>query len=143
MLPDFAEADDVAQETFVRLSRTDLAGDDPRQVLAWIYRTSTRLAVDRLRERSRIAGSEVEEAALAQLGSSGPGGEDAVATRQALTLLARRLRPAELEVALLFRIDGLNQPEIAHVLGMSERTVRRWLRRLEARVARMRSEFLP
>jgi len=48
-----------------------------------------------------------------------------------------------MEVALLFRIDGLSQAEIAHVLGMSERTVRRWLRRLEARVAQARNEFLP
>jgi RNA polymerase sigma-70 factor, ECF subfamily len=143
MLADFAEADDVAQETFVRLWRTEMAGDDPRRVLAWIYRTSTRLAIDRLRERSRIASTELEEAALAHLGQPGAGGEDAVATRRALALLASRLRPAELEVALLFRIDGLNQVEIAHVLGMSERTVRRWLRRLEARVAHLRNEFLP
>ena len=143
MLADFAEADDVAQETFVRLWRTDLAGDDPRQVLAWIYRTSTRLAIDRMRERSRIASTEMSESALAQLGSDGPGGDDAIAARRALALLAGRLRPAELEVALLFRIDGLSQPEIAHVLGMSERTVRRWLRRLEARVAGLRKEFLP
>src|SRR5207302_10717908 len=33
MLADFAEADDVAQETFVRLWRADLAGGNPRSVL--------------------------------------------------------------------------------------------------------------
>jgi RNA polymerase sigma-70 factor, ECF subfamily len=143
MLADFAEADDVAQETFVRLWRADLAGDDPRQVLAWIYRTSTRLAIDRLRERSRIVATDVEESALAQLGAPGPAGDDAIGTRRALSALAQRLRPAELEVALLFRIDGLSQAEIAHVLGMSERTVRRWLRRLEERVSQMRKELLP
>ena len=142
MLADFAEADDVAQETFLRLWRTDLPGGDPRRVLAWIYRTSTRLAIDRLRERSKIAATEVEDAALAQLGSEVPAGAEAIATRRALSALARRLRPAELEVALLFRIDGLSQAEIAHVLGMSERTVRRWLRRLEERVARVRNELL-
>ena len=143
MLADFAEADDVAQETFVRLWRADLAGADSRRVLAWIYRTGTRLAIDRLRERSRIAATDEETAALAQLGSLAPGGEDALATRRALAALARRLPPDELEVALLSRIDGLSQVEIAQISGVSERTVRRCLRRLEARVARVRKELLP
>jgi len=143
MLADFAEADDVAQETFVRLWRADLAGQDPRRVLAWIYRTGTRLAIDRLRERSRMAAADEEKAALAQLSSPAAGGEDAIATRRALAALARRLPPAELEIALLFRIDRLTQAEIAEVSGMSERTVRRCLRRLEARVARVRKELLP
>src|SRR5262249_44359935 len=98
---------------------------------------------DRMRQRSKIASAEVDEAALAQLGSPGPGGDDAIATRRALALLAGRLRPAELEVALLFRIDGRTQPETAHGLGMPERTGRRWLRRLEARVAGLRNELLP
>jgi RNA polymerase sigma factor (sigma-70 family) len=143
MLADFAEADDVAQETFVRLWRADLAGEDSRRVLAWIYRTGTRLAIDRLRARSKIAAAGEETAALAELGSLPAGGEDALAARRALAALARWLPPDELKVALLFRIDGLSQAEIAEVSGISERTVRRCLRRLEARVARVRKELLP
>jgi RNA polymerase sigma-70 factor, ECF subfamily len=143
MLADFAEADDVAQETFLRLWQADLAGQEPRRVLAWIYRTGTRLAIDRLRQRSKIAAADEETAALAQLGTLSPGGEDAIATRRALAALARRLPADELEVALLSRIDGLSQAEIAEVSGISARTVRRCLRRLEARVARVRKELLP
>jgi hypothetical protein len=100
MLADFAEADDVAQETFLRLWRANLAGEDPRRVLAWIYRTGTRLAIDRLRERSKTAAADEETAALAELGSPAQGGDDAIATRRALAALARRLPPDELEVAL-------------------------------------------
>jgi len=143
MLADYAEADDVAQETFVRLWRADLAGGNPRSVLAWIYRTGTRLAIDRLRERSKIVATDEETTALAELGSLAPGGDDVLANRRALAVLARRLPAEELEVALLFRIDGLTQAEIAEVSGISERTVRRCLRRLEARVARVRKELLP
>jgi len=143
MLGDFAEADDVAQETFVRLWKADLSGSDTRRVLAWIYRTGTRLAVDRLRERSRIAPTVEEAAALARLGTPERGGDEALGTRRALETLAQRLPADELEVALLFRLDGLNQAEIAEVCGISERTVRRCLRRLDERIARLRKEVLP
>lgn len=143
MLGDFAEADDVAQETFVRLWQAGLAGEDARRVLAWIYRTGTRLAVDRLRQRSRIGAKDEEAASLAQLGSLARGDDDALASRRALEVLARQLPADELEFALLSRIDGLTQAEIAEVSGTSERTVRRSLRRLEERVARLRKEMLP
>ena len=143
MLGDFAEADDVAQETFVRLWRTNLPTDDQRRLLAWIYRTGTRLAIDRLRERSRRAGAGEEAAALVQLGSLAPGADDALATRRSLEVLARRLPADELEVALLVRLDGLTQAEIAEVVRVSERTVRRCLRRLDERVAKMRKAILP
>ena len=142
MLGDFSEADDVAQETFVRLWQAELVGEEPRRVLAWIYRTGTRLAIDRLRERSRVAAADEEAIALAQLGSPAAGGDDALATRRSLGVLARHIPADELEVALLSRLDGLSQPEIADVSRISERTVRRRLRRLDARVARLRKEIL-
>jgi RNA polymerase sigma-70 factor (ECF subfamily) len=143
MLGDFAEADDVAQETFVRLWRTNLRADDRRSVLAWIYKTGTRLAIDRLRERSKMAAADDEAVALVQLASSSPGGDDALATRRSLEVLARRLPADELEVALLFRLDGLSQAEIAEVARISERTVRRCLQRLDERVAKLREGILP
>lgn len=139
MLNDFAEADDVAQETFVRLWRASLSDEDPRSVVAWIYRTSTRLAVDRMRERRQAAGEE-EAAALASLAA---GSDDALATRRALKALAQRLPAGELEVLLLHRLDGLGQQEIAEVSMVSQRTVRRWLRKVEERVARLRREISP
>ena len=143
MLGDFAEADDAAQETFVRLWKADLSGSDPKRVLAWIYRTGTRLAVDRLRHRSRIVSTDEEADALARLVAEGRGNDDALGTRRALETLARRLPADELEVALLSRLDGLSQAEIAEVFGISERTVRRCLRRLDDRIAGLRKEVLP
>lgn len=142
MLGNFTEADDVAQETFVRLLKAELPGDDPRRLLAWIYRTGTRLAVDHLRQRFRIVSTDEEAAALAHLGAQEPGGDDALATRRALETLARRLPAEELEVALLSRLDGLTQAEIAKVSHVSERTVRRCLRRLESRLELLRKEIL-
>jgi RNA polymerase sigma-70 factor (ECF subfamily) len=129
MLGDPAEAQDVAQETFERLWRQRAqVGTDPGQVVAWLYTTSTRLAVDRLRRRRPE--SPAEE--LSAGGSTQP--ERVVAARSHLARVAAHLDEAELELLILWRIDGLSQPELATLTGTSERTVRRRLGVVQARL---------
>src|SRR5207245_1557090 len=48
MLGDGDEAADVAQETFLRLWQSGAADADLPQRMSWIYKTSTRLAIDQL-----------------------------------------------------------------------------------------------
>jgi RNA polymerase sigma-70 factor, ECF subfamily len=51
MLLDFRDAEDVVQEAFTRLARTDIAGiDDPE---GWLVVVTGRLCLDRLRTRQR------------------------------------------------------------------------------------------
>lgn len=138
MLGEAAEAEDVAQETFVRLWQTGPRGAEPRRVLAWVYRTSTRLAIDRLRRRGAAGEVRCEETLHAQ-----PGGvvlERQVEERHALLRLAGRLPGEELEAVLLHRLDLLTQPEVAEVLQVSERTVRRLLTRFDARVGALKED---
>ncbi|AKU91400.1 RNA polymerase sigma factor [Vulgatibacter incomptus] len=129
MLADPDEAQDVAQETFIRLWQNGLAGSDPRTVTAWAYRTSTRLAVDRLRQRKRIANTSLP------LEVESPGPDGVLEARWELERLARTTPPRELEAAILQRFDRLGQLEIAGILGASERTVRRLLERFDRRRA--------
>lgn len=132
-LNDAAEAQDVAQETFARLwhERGRLANAEG--IVSWIYRTSTRLVIDRYRRSTREIASDVDEELVAAAGGSSP--ERQLHSRQVLERLAARVPAAELEVALLSRVDGLQQLEIARVMGSSERTVRRLLQRFESRLA--------
>jgi DNA-directed RNA polymerase specialized sigma24 family protein len=65
------------------------------------------------------------------------------AARRALRALVATLPAAELEVAVLSRIDRLSHVEIAEVTGRSERTVRRLLDRLDQRLARIETEVRP
>jgi len=90
-----------------------------------------------------MVSADDEAVALVQLGSVPPGSDDVLATRRSLEVLARRLPADELEVALLFRLDGLSQAEIADIARISERTVRRCLHRLDERLAKMRKGILP
>lgn len=145
MLSCAADAEDIAQEVFVRLLESDLPSrTGPTShplLLAWIYRTSTRAAIDRLRQqhvRSRYhaaPGSAQPQSAdsvpePAQFSASA---EALVAARRTIEALARTVPPEELEVVILHRLDRMTQPEIAALTATSERTVRRLLDRFDQR----------
>jgi RNA polymerase sigma-70 factor (ECF subfamily) len=131
-------ADDVVQETFVRFWKSGFADEEnPRTVMAWLYRTCTRLAIDVIRDRRRTMPGELTEERT-------PCGVDLAAAteaRAAVLSLAQSVPEEELAVAVLCRVDGLAQPEAAAVLDVSERTVRRMLDRFDERTLELRKEF--
>ena len=125
------------QEVFVRLWRSREMISDPRALTAWLYRTCTRLAIDRARSRGR---RDVALAAIAARndGESPANPEQQSASRRALAEVAASTPVRELEVAVLSRVDGLGHAEIAEVVGASERTIRRLLVRFDERLRAMR-----
>jgi RNA polymerase sigma-70 factor (ECF subfamily) len=135
MLGDTHEAEDIAQEAFLRLHGAPVLLADPRTVTAWLYRTSTHLALDRLRARGRRPA--LLEALEHAASTTSPEGE--LSLRGLWSELLRKVPQAELEAALLRHADGLSQQEIAEVLGIHERTVRRLLSQFEARAQRLRA----
>lgn len=102
--------------------------------MAWRYLTSTRLAMDVLRQ-GRLR-SDDEVGAL----PCGTSPDAVVAARSTIAALCKEIPAEELEAALLARVDGLSQPEVAFVLGVSERTVRRLLDRFDERSRALREE---
>lgn len=131
ILADEAEAQDVAQESFTRLWRSRLDLHDTDHVVAWLYTTATRLAIDRLRRTRRVAPDPAPRP------SEAPSPHRIAAARAELARVARALPAADLELLILWRIDGLRQSEIADLLGLGERTVRRRLARAAQRLARL------
>jgi len=128
-LRDAAEADDVAQDVFVRLWQRGLP-DDVRDVTGWLYKTATHLCIDRLRQRAMHQRPVPQPTHSTDL-------EAATSHRQLLERLVSLADADELHVAVLSRLDGLTQPEAAAVLGISERTVRRLLTRFDERAVAM------
>jgi RNA polymerase sigma-70 factor (ECF subfamily) len=135
MLGDTEEAADIAQETFLRLCGSPVIHESVAARLTWLYQTSTRLAIDRLRRR-RLG---IEVPAEAELEAPAPASpaDGVVAARQWLARLAADLSPAELEVAILVRFDDMTQDEVAQVTELSTRTIRRMLERLDERLGRL------
>ena len=134
MLGDVEEAQDVAQETFIKLWSARLQDDDPRRLTSWVYRTCTRLAIDRMRRRRARPEETMDELEGGDAGDW----EQRTELRSELQRWARTLPADEVEVAFLSRLDRLTHPEIAEVVGVSERTVRRLLARFDARVLEAR-----
>jgi RNA polymerase sigma-70 factor, ECF subfamily len=139
-----AEAEEIAQEAFVRLWQMGPSGPahgpgaDVRAVMAWLYRTCTRLAIDvlrrrRLRQDQEPATEDCFPCAIALA--------DSVEARSAIFALRARVPGDELEAAILCRVDGLSHAEAAEVLEISERTLRRLLERFDARAERWKKEF--
>jgi RNA polymerase sigma-70 factor (ECF subfamily) len=139
LLGDSSAAEDAAQEAFLRLWRSGpsvAAQDDARVVMAWLYRTCTRVAIDVLRDRRRSV-------PLSPGDHASPCGVDTEVALEARSTLARMFTSTpddEIEVAILCRVDGLTHPEAAEVMGVSERTVRRLLDRFDTRARAMEKE---
>jgi len=136
MLRGSTEAQDLAQETFLRLWESRLDLRDVKATTAWLYRTCTRLALDRLRSPARRT-DRVDGAAEA-IASGEASAEERSHHRHLLHELVGVLPAPEMEAAVLSRVDGLSHPEIAEVLDISERTVRRLLARADGRITRWR-----
>ncbi len=138
--------EDVVQETFIRLWNRgpSVQSDNAREVMAWTYRTATRLCIDVLRTRK---GNECLDAnslqALDHSSSPHIRSDDLLAMRRIIQRIATQLPEEEVEAAVLCRVDGLPQEEAARVLGISERTIRRLLERFDARAGRIRAEGMP
>ena len=117
-----AQAEEIAQEAFVRLWKEDIADRTPAEISAWVYTTSTRLAIDAIR-RGRVA-DRAPPLAVAPA-------SDAEARLTLIDLVARAPEQ-QLLAAMLHRVDGLSQGEVAAAMSLSDRTIRRLIDRFDA-----------
>ncbi len=128
MLKDDAEAEDVAQETLLRLWR-NAAGLElgPHGVRPWLRRVVSNLSIDRVRARRNTTvtdevpeesepPSQVRHLAERELGSRVDTALKALPERQRLALT-------------LFHYEGMSQIEVGDVLGISDEAVESLLAR--------------
>jgi RNA polymerase sigma-70 factor (ECF subfamily) len=118
LLRDEAAAEDATQEIFLRVHRHIESAPTDQAALAWIYRISTNYCLNQVRDRGRQAEPVAE---LPEQAGEHP--EAGLLDRDmAMRLLTRA--PEKLRApALLYYVDGLEQAQIAEVLGISRRTV--------------------
>lgn len=133
MLGDVGEAEDIAQEAFLRLSRADITTID--DVRAWLTVVAGRLCLDQVRsarsrhERPQDIGTEV--AAVNQSGRLDPADrvtlDDEV--RTALWEVLGRLSPGERVSFVLHDVFGVPFDAIAETVGRPVGTCRQLARR--------------
>jgi len=134
-----ADAEDVVQEAYVKAYRALTAGEFDRRssTNTWLYRIVVNGAIDAKRSRTRRA-----EASDEQIDPGWDGAARAEA-RLALAELDDWLRalPADQRAALVLQsMEGLNNSEIAQVMGVSEGAVEQRLVRARATLRQKREQ---
>ncbi len=131
MLGNRAEAEDVAQEVFLRVHRAigDFRGD--AKLSTWLYAIASRLCLNRLAsgEHRRMRAGE---ATLMTLPSADAGAAEALerGERDAALQQAIASLPEERRIVVVLRdVEGLSYDEIAHALDLEPGTVRSRLHR--------------
>lgn len=130
MLNDPAEAEDVVQNAWLRLWRTD---DRIDNLPGWLTTVTTRLCLDRLRARTP------EPAEQADPGEPGgdPAEEVALADTVgiALQVVLDRLTPSERVAFVLHDSFGIAFPTVAEILGCTPAAARKLASRARAKVS--------
>ncbi|HYQ45105.1 MAG TPA: RNA polymerase sigma factor [Polyangiaceae bacterium] len=134
-----ADAEDVVQEAYVKAYRALTAGEFDRRssTSTWLYRIVVNGAIDAKRSRKRRA-----EASDEQIDPGWDGAARAEA-RIALSELDDWLEalPPEQRAALVLQsMEGLNNAEIAQIMGVSEGAVEQRLVRARAALRQKREQ---
>ena len=120
ILGNWADAEDIAQEVFLRLHRHGLRFANEAALGAWIYRVTVNLCIDR--SRTARPAAEIRDATSREISA-----ETALIREQQKQRLMSALAalPVRERAAVVLReIEELSTAEVAAALGTTEGTVR-------------------
>jgi RNA polymerase sigma-70 factor (ECF subfamily) len=129
-----ADAEDAAQETFIRAFVHREKFDPARPVLPWLFTIARRLCIDRLRARKVGPTAKSEEVVVAD--SAAPV-DDVLGAREELAIVAKAveaLPEGQREAIIQHHVEGLTYREVADVLCVPIGTVMTWLHRGRAKL---------
>ncbi len=128
MLGSTADAEDIAQDVFLRLHahRGEITP-------AWIYRITVNLCLDQIRKRK----PQADESELFLLAAPQTNPEQALDNQEKQAQLARliaRLPERERACLVLRDLEGMNSREVAAILDCTEETVRTAIHRAKEKL---------
>jgi len=133
---DHHDAEDIAQDTFLRVCRQKFPLAEIENPRAWLGRIAFNLSLDKVRDRKRRAQSSIEDATCSAdvraLASGGMPADELASQAQLQQLLARMIAtlPEEMRHTLqLSLMDGMNSTEVAKIMDLPDGTVRTRLMR--------------
>ena len=145
MTRDPGQAEEIAQEAFVRTLTRLEQYDERYSFSAWIFKIATNLCIDHIRRSRRIAYSLDEELEAAdgsfrrELPSEEPDPAERTLAREQMEMLndaVARLPEHYRAILLLRHQEGLSYEEIAAVLGLPIGTVKIRIHRAREQVKR-------
>lgn len=126
ILADPEEAMDATHEVFEKLQRKLSTFRGDASILSWIFRITTNHCLNQLRKRNirqtvhgRIRNEDMES--TFEMGSD-------IERRDLIFRLLKKHKKRHVQIVFHHYFDGLTQVEIAGLMGVSDRTVRKVLR---------------
>jgi RNA polymerase sigma-70 factor (ECF subfamily) len=122
-----AEAESLAQETFLRILEKADRYEYPKRFSTWFYTIARNLSTDFLKKKRAIVPDDFHSLSEAVLGPGQPEAEEMTAAREELGSLVRALQDLPVvyrEVVVLRALQELSYREIAAIVGCPESTAR-------------------
>lgn len=132
------DAEDIAQDVFIKVYRSLDRFRQDSQLTSWLYRIVMNACIDHRRRQPAHAGGEEAEQRLLDTPAEGPAPDACAYAGELGEALAReisRLPQGQRIVFIMRHHQGLKLGEIAEALGLAEGTVKR---QLHAAVHRLR-----
>lgn len=144
VLRDASLAHDVHQEVFLAIWRRWHRYDGQVNWTAYLYRATVRKALEMARRRivCSVPAGALKEAAHGVTTNGPDAALQADELQQRLAAAVGRLPRREAEAFVLSRLERVETAEIARIMGCAEPTVRVYLHRAVARLARELHEYL-
>jgi RNA polymerase sigma-70 factor (ECF subfamily) len=137
VLGDVNQADDIVQESFLKVLRLPEAPDDPRQLRPLLFRIASNLVNDDWRRRRRAT-----KAADAHTFESNRPIPD-MALRLDMIRVFQQLNMQQRQMMWLAHVEGADHREIAAALGLREGSVRVLLHRARRKLASLLQAATP
>ncbi|MDB5049010.1 MAG: polymerase, sigma-24 subunit, subfamily [Fibrobacteres bacterium] len=129
------EAEDLAQETFLRIDRNLARFRGDSQLGTWIYRITTNCCLDYLRKRKgldKLSADYLDSLVVGNLSTEG----DRVLAKVDLENILRQFRPRVRQMLFLTLAEGLSYRETGEVMNISReavaKTVMRFMKKFSA-----------
>ena len=143
---DFQTAEDITQETFLRVYQNLATLNDPAKFSSWLYAIVNHLCIawhrkSRLQTESlqEIYISEIETDAYSQYVAVEHAKTTAEARRALVSKLLTKLKESDQEVITLHYFEEMTSSEIGEFLGVSENTIKSRLHRARQELKRYES----
>ena len=150
LIHNHADADDILQETFIRLFTTLQKGTNIENLVAWLYRIAVNLTIDKFRQQvrqkttyaeTRTENDETVQVEIPDTKSSSPHEESVAQERQSIIRQAIDTLPLQQKtVIILHYLENLRIKEIAAILDLAEGTVKSTLYQAHRK---LRQKLLP
>jgi RNA polymerase sigma-70 factor, ECF subfamily len=140
LLGDWHKAEDVAQETFLRLRQAARKYEPRAGFSTWLYRIAYNLSIDQQRRAVRAPVS-LEEAQIERENPSTGDSLEAAELARHVQNAVNGLPPRQRQVILLHRYEGLSHGEISEVTGWSKSAVESLLVRAYENLRKKLAEY--